>query len=227
MCAAAAESLRIEISPGEAVSGLEIRPPQSRACYVFAHGAGAGMTHASMETVAAGLAERGIASLRYQFPYMEKGSKRPDAPKVAHAAVRAAVAEAGRRCPAQPLIAGGRSFGGRMTSQAQALSPLPGVRGLAFLGFPLHPAGKPSSDRAKHLADVKIPMLFLQGTRDALAELSLLNPVVKGLGSRATLRLLEGADHSFHVLKSSGRNDREVMGEALDAFAAWVDEIVG
>jgi uncharacterized protein len=137
------------------------------------------------------------------------------------------VAEAGIRFPSLPLIVGGRSFGGRMTSQAQALSALPGVRALAFLGFPLHPAGKPSSDRAKHLADVKIPMLFLQGTRDALAELSLLEPVVKGLGSRATLHLLDGADHSFHVLKSSGRNDREVMGEALDVFAAWVDGVVG
>ena len=144
-----AESLRIGIGPNEAVSGLLMRPPQSSACYVFAHGAGAGMTHASMETFAAGLGQRGIATLRYQFPYMEKGSKRPDAPPVAHAAVRAAVAEAGRRCPALPLIAGGRSFGGRMTSQAQALSSLPGVRGLAFLGFPLHPAGKPSSDRAE------------------------------------------------------------------------------
>jgi predicted alpha/beta-hydrolase family hydrolase len=226
MTAVSAQSLRIEVGPGEEVSALLIQPPQARACYVFAHGAGAGMTHASMEIVAAGLSQRGIATLRYQFPYMEKGSKRPDAPRVAHAAVRAAVAEAARRCPA-PLIAGGRSFGGRMTSQAQALSPLPGVRGLAFLGFPLHPAGKPSSDRAKHLADVKIPTLFLQGTRDALAELSLLEPVVKSLGSRATLQLLDGADHSFHVLKSSGRNDREVIEEALDALAAWVDGIIG
>src|SRR6187455_834670 len=221
-----AESLRIEIGRNEAVSGLLIRPPQSRACYVFAHGAGAGMTHASMETVAAGLAGRGIATLRYQFPYMEKGSKRPDAPKVAHAAVRAAVAEAGRCCPSLPLIAGGKSFGGRMTSQAQALSPLPGVRGLAFLGFPLHPAGKPSSDRAGHLAEVKIPMLFLQGTRDALAELDLLEPVVKRLGKPATLHLVKEADHSFHVLARSGRNDREVMAEVLDAFAAWVDTIL-
>ena len=225
MNAVAAEELRIEIAPSEAVSALLIAPPQARACYVFAHGAGAGMTHASMQSVAAGLGARGIASLRYQFPYMEKGSKRPDAPAVAHATVQAAVAEAGRRCDALPLIAGGRSFGGRMTSQAQALSPLPGVRGLAFFGFPLHPAGKPSSDRAKHLADVEIPMLFLQGTRDALAELKLLEPVVKSLGSRATLHLLEGADHSFHVLKSSGRNDREVMDEALDAFATWVGAI--
>ena len=223
----AAERLRIEISPSEAVSALLVQPPQPRACYVFAHGAGAGMTHASMEAIAAGLAERGIASLRYQFPYMEKGSKRPDPPAPAHAAVRAAVTEAARCYPALPLIAGGKSFGGRMTSQAQALKALPGVRGLAFLGFPLHPAGKPASDRAKHLAEVKIPMLFLQGTRDALAELSLLKPVVKGLGSRAMLHLLEAADHSFHVLKSSGRNDRAVMDEALDAFAAWVGEAIG
>ena len=227
MKAADAQSLRIEVRPGEAVSALLVRPAQSRACYVFAHGAGAGMTHSSMEMVAAGLAERGIATLRYQFPYMEKGSKRPDPPVVAHAAVRAAVAEAGRCCPGLALIAGGKSFGGRMTSQAQALSPLSGVRALAFLGFPLHPAGKPSSDRAKHLADVDIPMLFLQGTRDALAELRLLEPVVKSLGSRARLHLVEGADHSFHVLKSSGRNDREVMDKVLDAFAAWVDGIVG
>ncbi|ANV99140.1 alpha/beta family hydrolase [Bradyrhizobium icense] len=227
MTAEAAERLRIEIRPGEAVSGLLLQPPQARACYVFAHGAGAGMTHKSMETVATGLAERGIATLRYQFPYMEKGGKRPDPPAVAHATVRAAVAEAGRRFPSLPLVAGGRSFGGRMTSQAQALSPLPGVRGLVFLGFPLHPAGKPSSERARHLTDVTIPMLFLQGTRDALAEMSLLEPVVKSLGSRATLHLLDGADHSFHVLKSSGRNDREVMDEALDAFAAWVDGTIG
>ena len=227
MKAADAQSLRIEIRPGETVSALLIRPQHARACYVFAHGAGAGMAHSSMEATAAGLGERGIATLRFQFPYMEKAGKRPDAPAVAHAAVRVAVAEAGRCCPALPLIAGGRSFGGRMTSQAQAITPLAGVRGLAFLGFPLHPAGKPSSERAKHLADVRIPMLFLQGTRDALAELNLLEPVVRGLSSLATLHLLDGADHSFHVLKSSGRNDREVLDEALDAFAAWVDGVVG
>ena len=176
-----------------------------------------------MEAIAAGLAERGIATLRYQFPYMEKGSKRPDPPAIAHAAVRAAVAAAAEHCAGVPLIAGGKSFGGRMTSQAQAKAPLAGVKGLAFFGFPLHAAGKPSSDRAAHLSDVKIPMLFLQGTRDALAELDLLKPVVKGLGKRATLHLTEGADHSFHVLKSSGRSDREVLAEILDAFAGgWM-----
>jgi predicted alpha/beta-hydrolase family hydrolase len=156
---------------------------------------------------------------------MEKGSKRPDPPAVAHATVRAAVAEAARCCAGLHLFAGGRSFGGRMTSQAQALAPLAGVRGLAFLSFPLHPAGKPSSDRAKHLADVRIPMLFLQGTRDALAELKLLEPVIKSLGSRATLHLVKEADHSFHVLARSGRNDREVLDEVLDALVAWIDAI--
>ena len=225
MKAAAAQSLRIEIGPASSVSALLIQPVQARACYVFAHGAGAGMAHASMETIATGLADRGIATLRYQFSYMEKGSKRPDPPAVAHAAVRAAVKEAARCCPKLPLIAGGKSFGGRMTSQAQAIDALPGVRGLAFLGFPLHPAGKPSSDRAKHLGDIQIPMLFLQGTRDALAELGLLEPVVSRLGTLATLHLVKAADHSFQVLARSGRNDREVMSEVLDAFAAWVGAI--
>jgi uncharacterized protein len=222
---ATAQPLKIEIAVADPVSALLIKPQQARACYVFAHGAGAGMAHASMETIAAGLAERGIATLRYQFPYMEKGSKRPDSPAVAHAAVRAAVAEAARCCAGLPLIAGGKSFGGRMTSQAQAIDALPGVRGLAFFAFPLHPAGKPSRDRAGHLADVDIPMLFLQGTRDALAELSLLEPVVKGLGKLATLHLVDQADHSFHVLARSVRNDREVMAEVLDAFAAWAGKI--
>ena len=220
-------TLEIAIPDAAPVSALLIRPPRARACYVFAHGAGAGMNHPSMQAIAAGLGDRGVATLRYQFPYMENGSKRPDRPEVAHAAVRAAVAEAGRCCPSLALIAGGKSFGGRMTSQAQALSPLPAVRGLAFLGFPLHPAGKPSRDRAKHLAEIRIPMLFLQGTRDGLAELSLLEPVVKGLGSRATLHLVQAADHSFHVLKRSGRNDGEVMDEVLDAFAAWAEGIAG
>ena len=225
LAAVDAQQLQIGIDSKTSVSALLVRPPQPRACYVLAHGAGAGMTHRSMETIAAGLCERDIATLRYQFPYMEKGSKRPDPPAVAHAAVRAAVAEAARCCPTLPLVAGGKSFGGRMTSQAQAIAPLPGVRGLAFLAFPLHPAGKPSSDRAKHLSEIKIPMLFLQGTRDALAELSLLEPVVKKLGGLATLHLAKEADHSFHVLARSGRNDREVMDEILDAFAAWIGAI--
>jgi predicted alpha/beta-hydrolase family hydrolase len=227
LTAADAQKLEIAISGAEPVSALLIRPRDARAAYVFAHGAGAGMTHKSMEEIAVGLGARGIATLRYQFPYMESGSKRPDSPAVVHAAVRAAVAEAGRCCDGLPLIAGGKSFGGRMTSQAQALSPLSGVRGLVLLGFPLHPAAKPSSDRARHLADIRIPMLFLQGTRDALAELSLLKSVVDGLGRLANLHPVQEADHSFHVLKRSGRNDRDVMDEVLDAFAAWVDGIVG
>jgi uncharacterized protein len=207
------------------VSALLIKPTRARACFVFAHGAGAGMAHPFMATAAAGLGERGIATLRYQFPYMEKGSKRPDAPVVAQAAVRAAVAEAARCCKGLPLIAGGKSFGGRMTSQAQAAAPLDGVHGLAFFGFPLHPAGKPSSDRAKHLGDIKVPMLFLQGSRDSLAELSLLEPVVKGLKRRATLHVVGDADHSFHVPARSGRKDSEVMDEILDAFADWADRL--
>lgn len=222
MNASGLQPLTITVSGDSTVSALLLRPAQARAAYVFAHGAGAGMTHPSMAAISEGLAERGIATLRYQFPYMEKGSKRPDPPAVAQATVRAAAAEAARHCGELPLFAGGKSFGGRMTSQAQAKAPLAGVRGLVVLGFPLHPAGKPSSERAAHLAEVKIPMLFLQGTRDALAELDLLEPVVKGLGSRATLHLVQEADHSFHVLKRSGRTDREVMAEVLDAFAAWV-----
>ena len=218
-----AEPLKIEVGRAGAVSALLTRPDRSRAAFVFAHGAGAGMTHAFMAAVAAGLAERGIATLRYQFPYMEKASKRPDPPAIAHAAVRAAVAAAAQHCPGAPLFAGGKSFGARMTSQGQAKAPLEGVRGLAFFGFPLHPAGKPSSDRADHLSDVKIPMLFLQGTGDKLAELDRLKPMVNKLGSRATLHLIEGADHSFHVPKRSGRTDANVMTEVLDAMVAWID----
>jgi len=206
------------------VSGLLLAPPDARACYVLAHGAGAGMAHPFMQAIAAGLAERGIATLRYQFPYMEAGRKRTDPPAIAHAAVRAAVAEAQRRFPRLPLVAGGKSFGGRMTSQAQAALPLPGVLGLVFLGFPVHPAKKPSSERAKHLADVAVPMLFLQGTRDALAELDQLEPVCKALGSRATLRLFEHADHSFHVPARSG-NDAAVCAKLLDAAAQWISAI--
>ena len=217
-----AEPFKIETGSAGAVSALLTRPVQPRACFVFAHGAGAGMTHAFMAAVASGLAERNIATLRYQFPYMEKGSKRPDPPGIAHAAVRAATAAAARHCPGLPLIAGGKSFGARMTSQAQARAPLANIIGLAFFGFPLHPAGKPSVERADHLNDVKIPMLFLQGTADKLAEVDLLKPVVKKLGTRASLHLLEAADHSFHVPVRSGRKDAGVMTEALDAFAAWI-----
>jgi predicted alpha/beta-hydrolase family hydrolase len=216
------DRLRLDLGNGNSVSALLLRPGNARACFVFAHSAGAGMSHPSMETVATGLCDRGIATLRYQFPYMEKASRRPDAPAVAHAAVRAAVMEAVRRCSGLPLIAGGRSFGGRMTSQAQAIAPLAGVRGLAFLGFPLHPAGKPSVARAAHLSEIKIPMLFLQGTRDGLAGMSLLQPVVTGLGTLASLHVVREADHSFHVPARSGRNDREVMNEVLDALSAWI-----
>jgi predicted alpha/beta-hydrolase family hydrolase len=223
--ASSSQQLAIEIANSGSVSALLIRPAEARACFVFAHGAGAGMSHPFMETFATGLGERDIASLRYQFPYMEKGSRRPDPPAIAQAAVRAAVAEAGLSCPGLPLIAGGKSFGGRMTSQAQAVAPLPGVRGLAFLGFPLHPAGKPSSDRARHLAEVHVPMLFMQGTRDKLAELTLLEPVIASLGPSASLHLVREADHSFHVLARSGRNDREVMKEILDTFSTWIAAI--
>jgi predicted alpha/beta-hydrolase family hydrolase len=225
MKAISAQKLDIEIGNAGPVSALFIHPPQPRACFVFAHGAGAGMTHAFMETFAVGLCERAVATLRYQFPYMEKGSRRPDPPAVAQAAVRAAVAEAKRHCGELRLIAGGKSFGGRMTSQAQANAPLAGVDGLAFVGFPLHPAGKPSTDRAKHLAEIHIPLLFLQGSRDNLAELKLLEPVVKSLGPSASLHVVEAADHSFHVPARSGRNDREVMDEILDTFAAWIGAI--
>jgi predicted alpha/beta-hydrolase family hydrolase len=194
-----AQPVTIAVGETHRVSGLLLVPLQARACYVLAHGAGAGMTHPFMTAVAAELGQRGIATLRYQFPYMEQGGKRPDPPKLAHATVRAAVAEAARLLPDLPLIAGGKSFGGRMTSQAQSLAPLAGVRGLAFLGFPLHPAGKPSQERGQHLFDVHIPMLFLQGTRDTLAMLDQLEPLCATLGARATLKLFQDADHSFHV----------------------------
>ncbi len=222
------DSRSVSISVGDAkrVSGLLLAPSRPRACYVLAHGAGAGMNHPFMAAVATELAERGIATLRYQFPYMEQGGKRPDPPKVAHAAVRAAVAEAARLLPKLPLFAGGKSFGGRMTSQAQALDPLPGVRGLIFLGFPLHPAGKPSRERGQHLFDVQIPMLFLQGTRDALAALDELEPLCAALGPRATLKLFADADHSFHVPARTGRKDAQVRAEMLDTLAAWIDGII-
>ena len=221
------DSSKVTIAIGEeSVSGLLLRPADAKALYVFAHGAGAGMTHRAMESNAQGLAARGIATLRYQFPYMEKGGRRPDPPKIAHAAVRAAVAEAARLAPDLPLFAGGRSFGGRMTSQAQADAPLPKVRGLAFLGFPLHPAGKPGIERAEHLGRVEIPMLFVSGSRDALAELGLLRPVVAALGSRASLHLVDQADHSFKVAVKSGRTPADAESEALDALSEWMLRII-
>lgn len=217
----AAQPVIVPLDGAERVSGLLLAPPAARACYVFAHGAGAGMTHPFMADLAAALAAHSIATLRYQFPYMEKGTKRPDPPKIAHAAVRAAVATASQQLPHVPLIAGGKSFGGRMTSQAQAIQPLPGVRGLAFAGFPLHPPKQPSTGRADHLADVAVPMLFLQGTRDELADLSLVRGVTERLGPRATLVVIDDADHSFHVRKRSGRDDTQVIGELAQAIADW------
>jgi len=217
------QPVTIAVDDALRVSGLLQTPPAARACYVMAHGAGAGMAHPFMASIANGLAERGIATLRYQFPYMEQRSKRPDTPKLAQATVRAAVAEASRRIRDLPLFAGGKSFGGRMTSQAQAGAPLAAVRGLVFLGLPLHPPRKPSDERAKHLFDVQIPMLFLQGTRDQLADLQLLQPLAGQLGARATVKLFDDADHSFHVPARTGRKDSEVMNELLDALAGWIE----
>jgi predicted alpha/beta-hydrolase family hydrolase len=221
-----AQSLTITVDDAHSVSGLLLVPPRARACYILAHGAGAGMSHPFMEVVARELAERGIATLRYQFPYMEQRAKRPDPPKLAHATVRAAVTEAARTLPALLLVAGGKSFGGRMTSQAQAASALPGVRGLAFLGFPLHPAGQPSDARAEHLVQVDVPMLFLQGTRDQLADLGLLQRLTDRLGARASLHLFQDADHSFHVPARGGRTDADVRGEMMDTLAAWILSVI-
>ena len=222
-----AHLVTIDVDASQRVSGAWLSPQHAIACYVFAHGAGAGMHHASMATLADDLAAGGIASLRYQFPYMERGSKRTDPPAVCHATVRAAVAKARELAPTLPLCAGGRSFGGRMTSQTQALSALPEVRGLAFFGFPLHPAKRPSIERAQHLSDVHVPMLFVQGTRDALAELALLQPLVERLGAKASLHLLADADHSFHVPARTGRKDADVRREAVAAMAAWIERVVG
>lgn len=209
------------------MSALLHAPDDAHACFVFAHGAGAGMRHAFMEALAAALGERAVATLRFQFPFMERGSKRPDPPQLAQAAVRAAVEAAGQRLPGLPLFAGGKSFGARMSSQAQAAAPLPGVRGLVFVGFPLHPAGQPSVQRAAHLAQVQLPLLFLQGTRDELADLALVRETVHGLGSRATLHVVEGADHAFHVLARSGRTDAQVVAELADVSSAWMRRQAG
>jgi uncharacterized protein len=217
-------TLRIPIPSGGTVSGLLQQPASPAACLVMAHGAGAGMSHPFLCDLATALCKHGVATLRFQFPYMEAGSKRPDAPAVAQAAVRAAVDAAATACPGLPLFAGGKSFGGRMTSQAQAKAPLENVRGLVFVGFPLHAAGKPSSERARHLSDVAVPMLFLQGTRDALADLALIRACTHELGELARLHVVEGADHSFHVLVKSGRNDAEVIEELAMSIAGWIHE---
>jgi len=223
--AGTAKPVSIAVDDANSVSGLLQVPTKALACYVMAHGAGAGMTHSFMASFANDLAERDIATLRYQFPYMERGSKRPDSPKLAHAAVRAAVGEAARLCPKLALFAGGKSFGGRMTSQAQAASPLPGVRGLVFVGFPLHPPDKPADERGAHLFQVQIPMLFLQGTRDELAELSLLRNLAVKLGARASLKLFDDADHSFHVPARTGKKDPQIRAEMADAMAEWMVKV--
>ncbi|WP_432728286.1 alpha/beta hydrolase family protein [Variovorax sp. W6] len=213
--------LRVPVTPELAVSALAVSPPEPEACYVLAHGAGAGMTHPFMESVAEGLAQRRIATLRYQFPYMERGSKRTDAPALAHATVRAAVDCAAAHFGGLRLFAGGKSFGGRMTSQAQALEPLPRVEGLIFLGFPLHPSGAPSTTRAEHLHDVDVPMLFAHGPRDTLAEPRGFDEVTRSLAPMASVLEIDGADHSFSVLRRSGRTDAEALDELLDGIAVW------
>jgi predicted alpha/beta-hydrolase family hydrolase len=218
------QNVNIAIDRDLSVSGLWLKPASSRACLVLAHGAGAGMEHKSMTELADGLAERAIATLRYQFPFMQRGLRRPDAPAIAHAAVRAAVTQAARLAGEIPLFAGGRSFGGRMTSQAQALAALPLVRGLVFFAFPLHPPGKPSITRAEHLLSVTIPMLFLQGTKDTLAAFDLLQAVLSKLGPRAALVLAQDADHAFHAAAKIGRNDADTLAWLLDATAAWMAE---
>lgn len=220
------KTVRIDVAEHGTVSGILITPHSASACLVLAHGAGAGMNHPFMEAVAHELSARGIATLRYQFPYMERGAKRPDRPSLAQATVRAAVAAGAQLVPGLPLIAGGKSFGGRMTSQTQADNPMPGVIGLAFLGFPLHPAGKPSNRRSRHLSAIGIPMLFLQGTRDALADQGLLAATLEHLPS-ATSRFFEQADHSFHVPVRSGRTDREILAAMLDTLVAWARTIRG
>jgi predicted alpha/beta-hydrolase family hydrolase len=213
--------LKIEIGPERGhVSALLVRPPDAWLLYVLAHGAGAGMRHRFLESISGALAGRGVATLRYQFPYMEKGSRRPDSPAIAEATVQAAVKQAREVAPELPLIAGGKSFGGRMTSGAAAKS-LPGVRGLAFLGFPLHPPGQPGTHRANHLDGVELPMLFLQGTRDQFARFDLITSVCLRLENRATLHGVEGGDHSFGVPKSSGRTAESVLDELADTLAEW------
>ena len=213
----------LRYTENQTVSALYTEAPEPFACLVLAHGAGAGMRHPFMGAVAEGLARRGVSTLRYQFPYMEAGSRRVDNPPLAHLAVRAAVVAAGNSLP---LFAGGKSFGGRMTSQAQADGALPGVCGLVFFGFPLHPARKPSTERSVHLSDVGVPMLFMQGTRDALADAVLIEQVTTRLGAGASLVIIDGADHSFHVPARIDRKDEQVLGDILDSAAEWMRQVV-
>src|SRR5258707_14166897 len=208
-----------------AVSGLLIKPSVARGLLLLAHGAGAGMRHRFMEDLAAKLAQRGIATLRYQFPYMEKRTKRPDSEGVLTDTVRAAVTAAKKQAGDLPLFAGGKSMGGRMTSLAAAQAPLDGVRGLIFFGSPLHAAGRPGAERGEHLVDVTVPLLFLQGSRDVLAELKILKPLCAKLGKAAELFIVNGGDHSFHMLKSAGKSDEEVLAVVADKAAAWMAEV--
>lgn len=217
--------LSIEVPEHGTVSARCLTPTGARAGYVLAHGAGAGMEHPLPAAVAAALAAAGIATLRFQFPYLERGARRVDPAPVCHATVRAAVACAAQQWPSLPLFAGGRSFGGRMSSQAQALAPLPGVRGLIFLGFPLHPAGRPGAERAAHLPQVQLPMLFIQGERDTLASAAWLVPAVQRLGARATLEWVPGADHGFHVPGRRGRSDAELRAVWLAALVCWMVQL--
>ena len=222
---AAVEQLRFGVESRGEVSALLVRPAKARWLLVLAHGAGAGMSHPFMEMLADELAEVDVATLRYQFPYMEERRRVPDAPAVLTATVVTAVRAAAEAAPELPLLAGGKSMGGRMTSQAAAQHPLDGVRGLVFFGFPLHPPKQPGTKRADHLVKVTVPMLFLQGTRDTFADLKLLRPVCTKLGPRATLHVMETADHSFHVLKSSGRTDADVLRELAETTASWAGGI--
>jgi hypothetical protein len=209
------------------VSAALMMPNNAQALFVMGHGAGAGMRHAFMEALSAKLAALDIATLRFQFPYMEKASKRPDTEAVLTATVRSAVAVGGEQRRGLPLFAAGKSMGGRMTSLAEAKQPLANVRGLLFFGFPLHAAGKPSIERGMHLFKVGKPMLFLQGSRDGLADLQLLKPLCERLGRRAELFVVEGGDHSFHMPKRSGRSDDEVLGELAAKAASWAAGIMG
>ena len=222
---AAVQQLRFRVEGQGEVSALLSRPAKERRLLVLAHGAGAGMSHPFMANLAGALASVSVATFRYQFPYMEQRRRVPDSPAVLTATVVAALRAAAEAVPGLPLFAGGKSMGGRMTSQAAAQHPLDAVRGLVFFGFPLHPPNRPGTKRADHLAKVTTPTLFLQGTRDTLADLNLLRPVCARLGSQATLHVIETADHSFHVLKRSGRNDAEVLQELAETVASWAEQI--